>query len=444
MPSDYAPKKQFGKQKTYGKAVKTHLNGWFGRNLWTDIESDNSPAESEIPPSRAPKDKLHSRKSSRSTSKSRSTRNQSSEHIAAADRTAESSGDLDAIVDKLDSLGISEEEETASPSDRRSSIVVTDSSSSRSSASSVRESSDKENDANSSDPLPPATPQKAVEQEQIPLQDVTPRNALTERETTPVKESPPRKRGLRKRVSTTSTASSPLKNEVSNKENAPRDWEDPFKVWEDDTEDLVVVEQRPFAVVVEQRPSPKTRSSSKDEELLQVILPQTPNSTPSGFETPDDEARADRLGGPVLSPKSLHNHVAIVDTVDDESDGSDLSELSFYEIDDSFPAETNDLLRVCSEKKVLDFTEYIETLQQDSTIRKLGEASYSEVFLQSKADSKSTTVLKIIPFGQEEQCEVKSIVQEVRITKAMATVEGFIGFRGYGGPYPVLEGRAHS
>jgi hypothetical protein len=90
------------------------------------------------------------------------------------------------------------------------------------------------------------------------------------------------------------------------------------------------------------------------------------------------------------------------------------------------------LLQLCDKHEVVDFTTHINSLLKDSTIRKLGEASYSEVFLVTPPKSSSTTVLKVIPFGKEDQCEVKSILQEVRITKAMAEtgIDGFIGFRG--------------
>ncbi|KAG0640043.1 hypothetical protein HOY80DRAFT_885337 [Tuber brumale] len=88
------------------------------------------------------------------------------------------------------------------------------------------------------------------------------------------------------------------------------------------------------------------------------------------------------------------------------------------------------LLRHCTHSSVLDFEEYIDSLAETSSIRKLGEASYSEVFFQSTPGSLSTTVLKIIPFGGQDQCELESIIQEVRITKAMGDIEGFIGFRG--------------
>ena len=96
------------------------------------------------------------------------------------------------------------------------------------------------------------------------------------------------------------------------------------------------------------------------------------------------------------------------------------------------PSETTQLLQLCSEPKIVDFAAHINALLKGSTVRKLGEASYSEVFLQqSDAGPLSSTVLKVIPFGKRDQCEVQSIVQEVRITKAMAEIEGFIGFSGY-------------
>jgi serine/threonine-protein kinase haspin len=86
------------------------------------------------------------------------------------------------------------------------------------------------------------------------------------------------------------------------------------------------------------------------------------------------------------------------------------------------------LLRHCTESSILDFEQHINRLLESSSIRKLGEASYSEVFLQS-APGSSSTVLKIIPFGGEDQCRLESIVQEIRITKAMGEIEGFVGFR---------------
>ncbi|TGZ80914.1 hypothetical protein EX30DRAFT_306952 [Ascodesmis nigricans] len=73
----------------------------------------------------------------------------------------------------------------------------------------------------------------------------------------------------------------------------------------------------------------------------------------------------------------------------------------------------------------------MNSVERDAVIKKLGEASYSEVFLQTPTDcEQDPIVLKIIPFGKEEQCEISQIIQEVRITKAMGEIEGYIGFRG--------------
>ncbi|KAI5817178.1 hypothetical protein BZA77DRAFT_245542, partial [Pyronema omphalodes] len=88
------------------------------------------------------------------------------------------------------------------------------------------------------------------------------------------------------------------------------------------------------------------------------------------------------------------------------------------------------LLSLCTEKRILDFTQHIDSLLSKGSIRKLGEASYSEVFLSSSGND--STVLKIIPFNkspdQVDQCAPSAIVQELRITLAMAPIKGYIVF----------------
>ncbi|KAI5840035.1 hypothetical protein DFP73DRAFT_469357, partial [Morchella snyderi] len=89
-----------------------------------------------------------------------------------------------------------------------------------------------------------------------------------------------------------------------------------------------------------------------------------------------------------------------------------------------------ELLGLCTAPTVLDFTEHITALQSTHTITKLGEASYSEVFLSTPLTTTAPTVLKIIPFAAADQCTLTAILQEVSITRTMAAHRGFIGFRG--------------
>src|SRR5690606_12417339 len=98
--------------------------------------------------------------------------------------------------------------------------------------------------------------------------------------------------------------------------------------------------------------------------------------------------------------------------------------------EDYFNSQLEELLEICTEHDVVDFTQYIKGLTRRSRITKLGEASYSEVFLQSFSNLNKTNVLKIIPFGEKDQCFISQILQEVRITRTMAQFPGFIGFEG--------------
>ena len=94
------------------------------------------------------------------------------------------------------------------------------------------------------------------------------------------------------------------------------------------------------------------------------------------------------------------------------------------------------LLEYCSEDEIEEFDEYIDGLLETATITKLGEATYSEVFTLRHRDG-TTAVLKIIPFYQDEDLKdtslssLQDILQEIRISKAMAKVEGFADFQGY-------------
>ena len=72
-----------------------------------------------------------------------------------------------------------------------------------------------------------------------------------------------------------------------------------------------------------------------------------------------------------------------------------------------------DLLEICGQRAMVP----LETLVNEAELtKKLGEGSYSEVFLKHSANG-STNVLKIVPFGGDKQTTCKDILSEIRITK---------------------------
>ena len=91
------------------------------------------------------------------------------------------------------------------------------------------------------------------------------------------------------------------------------------------------------------------------------------------------------------------------------------------------------LLQFCSKEEVVGFSEYIDELLSDAEIRKLGEASYSEVFSLKHGDG-TTGVLKMVPFNVEGKdtsiSNLEDILQEIRISRAMTNIEGFADFHG--------------
>lgn len=89
------------------------------------------------------------------------------------------------------------------------------------------------------------------------------------------------------------------------------------------------------------------------------------------------------------------------------------------------------LLKLCDQLRPTSFAAFIEDLTVRSSLLKLGEASYSEVFLETCKSRAEQTVLKIIPFGPAAaQIPVRDIVQELRISKTMSRTAGFVGFKG--------------
>jgi hypothetical protein len=93
------------------------------------------------------------------------------------------------------------------------------------------------------------------------------------------------------------------------------------------------------------------------------------------------------------------------------------------------------LLQFCSKDEVVAFSGYINEVLETADIRKLGEATYSEVFTLKRTDG-TTAVLKIIPFKASDDekdslmSNMEDLVQEIRISRAMASIDGFADFQG--------------
>ena len=94
------------------------------------------------------------------------------------------------------------------------------------------------------------------------------------------------------------------------------------------------------------------------------------------------------------------------------------------------------LLQLCSKEEVVGFSTYIDGILENAEIRKLSEATYSEVFTLKQNDG-TTNVLKIVPFLEtrdekdNSMSNLEDILQEIRISRVMANIEGFADFQGY-------------
>ncbi|KAK9479967.1 hypothetical protein V1514DRAFT_303706 [Lipomyces japonicus] len=93
-------------------------------------------------------------------------------------------------------------------------------------------------------------------------------------------------------------------------------------------------------------------------------------------------------------------------------------------------SELDHLLQNCSINHILGFEEYINSLLPVNEIKKLGEASYSEVFSMVDKRKGEKTVLKIIPFGKNtdelEQVNVLEITNELKISKTLMQFDGYV------------------
>ena len=93
------------------------------------------------------------------------------------------------------------------------------------------------------------------------------------------------------------------------------------------------------------------------------------------------------------------------------------------------------LLQFCSKEEVVGFSEYIDGVLENAQVRKLSEASYSEVFTLKHNDG-TINVLKVVPFLENDEkkdnsmSNLEDILQEIRISRQMANIEGFADFQG--------------
>lgn len=421
MSSVLTSKKPRAKQSTYGKQVKSHVSSWFGRNLWADrAEPAHDPTRSEtseddnVP--KSTKQVLNERKAKLET------KNSEQDVISK----------IDSVVEGLGSLGLKEAvvPEAAAENHRMEDTLIAakfsrerlsmkkslqDQGKRQSSPAVRREQSNRSN--KSSRKAAEITPARSI-------QSRTSCCGIAAPESMVLAESPTRKNGLRKRGSLSPSqrgTSSPLmrgcvgSEEVSDKENRMPPLVEGLNTKNNSTD--ILVNRKSIISVVIEKSSPKVEgeasTSRHSSRRKNIQAPQVSTDATKNISTPSELKKHHSSDVPKSLEESLTGHVVV-------TSGSE-----------RILSETEQLLQLCTTTEVINFTAQIESIMKSSTLRKLGEASYSEVFLQTPANSDSTTVLKVIPFGKEEQCEAKSILQEVRITKAMAGIEGFVGFRGY-------------
>lgn len=124
--------------------------------------------------------------------------------------------------------------------------------------------------------------------------------------------------------------------------------------------------------------------------------------------------------------------------------GSDLAELTgAFEGLRTAPDETDDLeksvaeegklqdiqtlLQLCRQTEPVDFHTYISDVLESSIMNKLGEASFSEVFVGTSLIGDEQTVYKVIPFGEQaDEVPIHDITQELRISSTMSSVKGYV------------------
>ncbi|KAF3919784.1 hypothetical protein ABW20_dc0108844 [Dactylellina cionopaga] len=91
-------------------------------------------------------------------------------------------------------------------------------------------------------------------------------------------------------------------------------------------------------------------------------------------------------------------------------------------------SEVFNLLPFCSQNRVMTYAEYLATISPDfSRIKKIGESSFAEVYIHKTDDGRSV-VLKFVPLVEESN--VKEVIQELKITRALSPLPNFINYVG--------------
>lgn len=452
-----APKQK----KTYGKNVKSHISGWFGRDLWNAVEpadskkrkdkekrqsvdddddDDEADIQKQLAREASERQLLGEIKPEYDTRPKSTTSIETfnTDNIPGTPEHEELEANILALLDGIQNLDMAAtppvENDPGSDGEEKfdGTLAVQEDIDHKS----IKENSDKENDEPS---LPgPGSSRASRKRSSDALREALKERSISpERDSEPLEsliESPARKNGVRKkgslvhRMSVGSPATSPLKNEAM----APETMRvEDIKVWEDMDGENTTGKMEPSRKLAEARNKLKEQTpvieilDSEDEKederrrkTTQRVATAEPAKPPAQDKTPTVE-------NPVIISQQEVSHQEQYD-----SDDSELTLQGDYPSFNSLPLD--ELLRACTVPNIIDFTTHINTILTTSTITKLGEASYSEVFLQvtPMPTFMTATVLKIIPFGGADQCALSSIIQEVSITDSMGLIPGYIGFRG--------------
>lgn len=457
-----APKQK----KTYGKNVKSHISGWFGRDLWNAVEpadlkkkkekekrqsvEEDEDADIEKQLAREaserqllgeinPEDEI--RRSDTRPKSTASIETDNTDDIPGTPEHEELEANILALLDGIQNLDTAENPgtppvENDPGSDDEETFDSTPVVQEEIDQKSIKENSDKENDEPSFSG--PGSSRASRKRSSDALREALKERSISpERDSEPLEsliESPARKNGVRKkgslvhRMSVGSSATSPLKKEAMTLETVRVE---DIKVWEDMDGENTPGKMEPSRKLAEARNKLKDQTpvieilDSKDEQEDEHRRKTTQRAVTTEPVKPLAQEKAPTVGKPAIISQQEASHQEQYD-----SDDSELTLQGDHPSSNFLPLD--ELLRACTVPNIIDFTTHINTTLTTSTITKLGEASYSEVFLQltPMPTFMIATVLKIIPFGGADQCALSSVIQEVSITDSMGLIPGYIGFRG--------------
>lgn len=470
-----ASRKSAPKQKkTYGKNVKSHISGWFGRDLWNAVEPADSKKKKEKEKEEKEKDKRRSVEEDEDANIEKQLAREASERqllgetkpedekwksdtrpksiasieslntddIPGTPEHEELEANILALLDGIQNLDVAEAPTALPADDSDDDDEETNMFNSASAVreeldhKSIKENSDKENDEPSF-PGPGSSRASRKRSSDALREALKERSISPERDSEPLEsliESPARKNGVRKkgslvhRMSVGSPVTSPLKKETMAPEAVRVE---DIKVWEDTDGENTLGKTESSRTLAEARNKLKEKIP-----VIEILDSEDEREDEHRRKNIQKAVKAEPVEPPARKKAPVVETPAIIsqqETSHEEQYDSDESELTLqgdYRSSDFLPVD--DLLRICTVPRIVDFTTHIDTILTTSAITKLGEASYSEVFLQLTPTPTFTTatVLKIIPFGGADQCALPSIIQEVSITDSMGLIPGYIGFRG--------------